>query len=344
MLNTFFQPLGTFTLQQAPQRIELLKRVNLHAIHGRVNATIDIAAGGGADGTLVTEGVQRLVQSLRVRLDGDDIVQGLTGRDLYHMLPFARASVVAATNLAAVGIQTTAIVFDFVLFFARPYLAQPILTVLPGSIIPQQELALYLQWDNAANAGAGSVAGTGVITTGGTRLCTWTVLPTISLVQEYSTAFVRPWFVPRITVRTTEQVNAANTQLPLILTDARPFDAVIHRWLENPASDGANSITDLSLLAGGGALRFWDSVPTNVFYRYIQGAFPGAATTGQAGIIHARVADNGLLGNAIDPRRLTDPRFSFNVAAPAVNPGFVRSIFFELQAMPGITQVPITPA
>jgi hypothetical protein len=70
------------------------------------------------------------------------------------------------------------------------------------------------------------------------------------------------------------------------------------------------------------------------------GKFPAAGDIGQVGRLFAYFADGGLLGNAVDPDLMTNPKFQFGVVAPVVGPtAQIRSVFMELLTLPGMTAV-----
>lgn len=336
-----FQRLGVFPFQAAPLRVDLLPGVNTHAIFGRITATVDVAAGGGADGTLISEGIQRMIQTFRIRHDGDDRVGLLNGRQLYQITARARREITAAVTLAGPGIATTAIAWDFELPIALPWLDDPVMTVWPGSMPVRQELAAYMQWNTAAaNAQAGTVAGTGAFYTGGTRVVTFTVAPTIELVQVYSTGVIKPWYLARWTPDQTIQYAAANAQLPYLLAGGRRITAALLRNLQGAAQDATQGITNVSLVSGMGSLRYLGDFNFTMAQREDAGQFPAAEEAVQTGTFFHLITDDGWLGSALDPRPLSQPQYQFNCSAPS-NPGVVDVVLSELDVLPGITQVEV---
>lgn len=336
------QRLGVFAFQANPQRVDLLPGVNTHGIMGRITATVTIA-GGAVDLTVISEGVQRLIRSLRIRHDGDDRVGLLSGRQLYHITARARKEITAAVNLAGGGVQAgTAISFDFYLPIALPWLREPILTCWPGNMPVRQELAIYVQWETSTGPGAGSAAGSGALVTApGDRVVTFPTGPTLELVQVYSTGQVQPWYLARWTPDQTQQILAANAQLPYLLAGNRRITAALFRDLEGPTQTAVNNISTISLVSGMGALRYTDNLNFTMAQRDDAGDFPAAEEAVQTGTYFDLFTDDGWLGSALDPRPLSQPQYQFNCLVPTTSPGVIDVVLSELDVYPGITQVTV---
>lgn len=336
-----YQRLGEFGYQRQPIRVDLVQGVNVHAIVGRLTATVDIAAGGGNSGTVITEGVQRLIQSLRIRHDGDDRVGLVSGRQLYQLTRCARWDVVAATNLATGDVQTTNIAFDFEIPIESPWLDDPVMTVWPAKLPVRQELAAYIQFATDTNAGAGSDLGTGVLVDGGDRVITFTDF-NLELVQVYSTGEIMPWYLARWTPDVTRTFDAATNQLPYLLAGGRRIQLSLFRFLSDDFQDATQALcNNLSLVSGMGALRYLDQLDFVMAQRFDLGDFPAAATIGQNGTLVHLLCDNGWLGSALDPRPLNQPQYQFNVNTPANPPGIVDILLGELDVYPGYTAMSV---
>lgn len=346
MLNTQRQTIATLGFSVDEQPVDVPAGINTHGFIIHLEAVIDIAAGGGADGTLQTEGIQRLIQSFRFSHDGRNRIGPLNGRDLWQVSALQRLQVTDATNLAGAGIQTTTVSMDLYVPLAYQFLARPIDTVWPGNLPVNDELRLFVQFETSAT-NAGDTAGSGafVVPGTGTRVITITGV-SMRITQVYSTRVLAnanpqrnaPWFLPQIQVRSTPQFLAADTELTLRLRGVPRFAAVIWRSLEDVTADAAALINTISLTQGGGSRRDWAAYNFADLQEESLGRFPALATIGQLGTATAYFVDGGLLGNAVDPRELSDPAFQFDVDLPAA-PGVVRGIFFDLLTVPGITSV-----
>lgn len=336
-IDNFTSNRGTFGFATNPQVVDLPRGVNIFRIRARLTAAVTVA-GGAADGALVTEGIQRFLSRIRVVHDGTELVQPIDGRQLYQLNARNNAEVVAAVNLAAPGVQAaTPVSVDIVIPFAADYLVNPIDTVLPGTLPVRQELAVYFEFNQAAT-NAASGAGTGSFVTGGDRTVT---LTGVSVVWEvdYSTTLYKPLWLRRIITRTTEQITAANANLPMSIVAADAFDGVLFRYLNNVNQDAqAAGIANLTFQGGGGSVRYLDNTDFVMMQRKDLGLFPGVATIGNAGTAFWRAADQGKLGSVVVPRTMPDPRFLFNAAAPTVAPGFVQATFMSLFKLPGVTR------
>jgi hypothetical protein len=339
MINILKNPLGPFPYQQQPIRVDLNAGVNIHSFIGRVSGLVTIA-GGASSGTVNTESVMRLIRAIRIVHDGEERVQRISGRDLWQMTGRNRLFVPAPQVLANGDVQAnTPISFNFELAIAYPQLAQPALVFWPGYMPVRQELAMYIEWETGIFGGAGSAPGSAALVSGTfDRVLTFSNL-TLDLWQQYSTGLYRPDYLARISIRDSDQFSAANPNLPLRLTGARRFTGALFRSQEGPLQDSITRINRLSFQAAGGSLNYWNLLPFAQLQAQDSGLFPASVDVGQNGTYFAHFVDNGLLGGAVDPRPLSDPRFVFDVAAPGTNPGFVHSVFLELDTMPGVTNV-----
>lgn len=317
---------------EARQEVDLLQSVNLHAIQLRITGTLDVAAGGGTDGTLLTDPVARLLQRIRVAWDGMDLVD-LSGADLAEVTRRIGRQQVTPDEPADAAVQAdTALRHDLIIPFTRDFLANPIETVFP-SVRVRQQLKVFLTWERGASGGT-SDAGTGAIIDGGDRDVTLTDVE-CSVTEIYSTGVVRPWYIPVLRVETSQQFNSAAVAHPLRLRGDRRFDSVLLRSIEDATEEPAALINEVSLV--GGVNRFIDDVPFDDLKAEEIRAFHSVPEAGSS--LMVQFVDNGKLGTVVNPNDFTDPRFEFDVDAPGTNPGQIRAIMFELAAIPGITRV-----
>ena len=129
-LNIIRETLPNLAFAAQEDFVDLVPGVLTKSIHLEVEATVDIA-GGAASGAVFAEGIQRLLTSLRVVRDGEEIMD-LPGRLVAALW---RRSVFQGPNfteLAAAGVQTTVIRGKFGIPFARGWLADPFDTVDPA--------------------------------------------------------------------------------------------------------------------------------------------------------------------------------------------------------------------
>jgi len=336
--NQRFNPLPDFPFQAAENSEELTHGVYLKALHCRISATVDIAAGGGNDGTLVNEGVQRLLTNVRMVWDGFNIIDNINGRELVAIARRASSQPLTETQIAAVGIQTTAVEINFIIPFARPWLVDPFNTVFPPVKVDQQ-LRVYAQWEQGlANAQAGTVAGSGAFETGGDRVITFTVAPTLQITEEYAVRGTDPWMIPVISNFESEQFTAANARLRADLLNDRPFTDVLIQVRQGASQEGQAGLNFLSLITGG--TRHVDNVPFAILKRIERDLFPAVPVATAAldnGFLWLPLTSGGKLGNVFDPAQLPKARFEMDVAAPTGAPGVVRFTMLELMSMDGVT-------
>lgn len=338
-VNKFYQPLGSFPYQQAPIRVELIRNVNIHALHILVEAQVDVAGGTGT-GTALAEGVQRLARMLRVKHDGTDVV-AINGRWAYQLYLRTALDVEAATNLANAAVQSdTQISAWLTIPFEHPWAANPMETVWPGTTPIGQELALYIEPETAAASGANSTAGTGALISGGDQTGVTFDSCTFTVVQEYSTGVYAPLYTPRYIVRNTEQITVARTDLPFSLNGVPRFDMVVMRNVYGSNALAQDGINKLTFWAGGGAVRYYDQVSFRLLQMLERKGFPAVRhdTAGRTGVLAQQFADKGRLGGIVNPAELSDPRFIFDVDAPTSSPGQIELLFCELHKLPGVTR------
>lgn len=342
MLNVFLRPLPDLQYGQAEQYNDLMQGVNLHEIRLDLTGSVTVA-GGTVDGAVVAESPATLIDYIRIVWDNYDIVQQIPGEDLVALTRRCVAGMREPTTLAGAGLQTgTAIRARFVIPFARPYLANPYDTVLPALPVRNQ-FRMYVKWATDKTT-TGSDAGSAAIIRGGDRAVTFSGL-TLKATQVYSTKPFKPWYIPVISVANSDTWAAANTDFGFRLLRENRFDAIMFRALstaDRVPADVINSIT-----FGAGNQRYIDNVPWDFFETWEQNRFPGVpgadTVTAEAGTIMIPFADGGKLTNVVNPAALraagSDPKFTFDVDAPASGTALIRATLMELITVPGITQV-----
>ena len=338
-LGSLYANVGPALYNGQPQRVDLNPGVNIHALILRLTATVTVA-GGTTSGTLLTEGVQRLINAVRIRHDGDDRVSRISGRALARITRRTRMYVRPAQQLADPDAQAaTVLSADLVIPIAQPWLAQPALTAWPGSMRVRQELALYVEWNTAVAGTGASDAGTGALISGGDRAVTWDEEPQLQVVQQYSLGALVPWYLTRISAgNVTQGFAAATASLPFRLDGAKKITAILHRALSGTAFTPDAFVNTMSLEAAGGSNELWDRIDYDGILEGIdQGSFPAAGDDPLDGELFSVFTDNGLLSTYLDPTAYTNPRIVYDVAAPASGTGYVDLTIFELDELAGVT-------
>lgn len=334
--NTYKKQVPQIGFRTGPIGVDLTKGVNHMWITGRLTAQIDIAAGGGNDGVVNPEGVQRFLRSARiVHSVFKDIVPRVSGRDLFRLLAVSRAQITAAANLAAPGVQAATLVsFDFIVPFAQPWMQQPILSCFPRQATSAGDtFALEVQFEDAIVTG-GDSPGSAAFITGGDRAITISNVA-LQLQEVYTLVPIMPYGLGAIELVESEQVVAANANLQLPLRELNPFTMSILRYLEGPQANPAARITDWRFSTGQEDV--YDRLITVMSQREQAGLFPALLTAGQVGTLQERWGD-GAFGQALDPAGYGKPQFIFNTTIPGTNPGAIRGLFAGIIERDGVTR------
>lgn len=339
-INRLLKPLRRMDLKANPNgTADLIEGKYTSALLCRLSGAVSSAAGDDA-GALVAEGVERLVKSVRVKYDGFHLVNPIQGRELRALTRRMVANIPAADRLTDAAAQAgTPISTFFIVPFARPYLGNPFETVLPPLKV-DREFSIEVELaDELTNAG--SARGSGALITGGTNVVTFDSLG-VEVVQEYSDNGRAPKFVPVISIAQSDQFSAANAALDFELRQTNRWDGVLFHTIEGATTVNADLLNKVTMLSG--STRYLDGVPIEILSAMEQSVFPatGSRAPGESdetGYDFFLAADNGKLGNAVDPRLISQPQFQFDVDAPNDNPAQIRAIFMELMTQPGVTEV-----
>lgn len=343
MLQKLMAPLGTFQFQSQPQQIPLIRGVNIHELLFKVTAGVTITdPGGGAAGTVLAEGVQRLLKAIKLRHDGVDRMI-LDGRWAYRLYLRSGLDVVKATNIAsgAAGGPTTITAYVSIPF-ERPWNARPFDTVWSGRTPVVQELAAYLEWETAkCNAVGGTSEGTAaLLQSDNTMKVEFTTAPSVEVTQIYSTNAVQPFRVPHYFVRSTDPFAAARTDLEYSLIGIPPHDAVLMRDLYGTYSEPQAGVNYFTFQIAAGATKFYNRIPFADLQMQERRAFP-AITVGadsRTGELLFLPTAGGKLSGVVEPLTLNDPKFVFDVATPTSGNGRIQMLFSELHRLPGVTR------
>ena len=330
MLNTIREPITIGNFGGIQQRADLPTGMFIEKLQLALNGTVDIAAGGGADGTVIADGVARLIRRIQVRRDNEIIVD-LTGRDLLILTRAAvKTSVVTGTQLSGAGVGAQTLDLTLALPFARPWLVNPFETVLPPMRYANV-FSVFVDWAQDVNAGAGSAAGSGVLVSGGTRVITFTTAPSLTITVYGALRGKLPWFLPYYSSTDSDTFAAANARLEYKLNEARRFDAVFISPRHGALAADADLLNTLTF--GAQSQTFFNGIRARDLRSEQKQQFAGAGSDLN---FYLLLSGGGWISNAVEPDQMTKPFFRFDVAAPTA-PGLVHLLFSELISHPEYT-------
>lgn len=333
MINVIKEPTTEIAFDATTQDADLARGVFLEKLQINIAGTVSIA-GGTTNGTVVSDGFARLIRRFRIMRDREAIVD-INGRDLLLQTRAGAKVNLTGTELSSAAAGTYPFSLTLHHYFARPWLVNPFETVLPPMRITSQFKALF-DWARDVNAGAGSGAGSGVLVSGGDRAVTFSVAPTINVVQHGTLRGKLPWYLPYMTSIDTEQFAAANPRLRFPIPtgrEARRFDS----FFISPRQGTLENEADLlnTLLIGQQGASYYNRVRNTDLRAELQEQFPAFA--GELDYF-IRMADGGWLGNVVEPGSMTAPLLEFDVDAPS-GTGIVHLLFNELVTHPEYTLV-----
>jgi hypothetical protein len=204
MRNLQFKTLQTVSyVQGTAAPIEMLRGVKTHRLNFRVTADITIVGAGG--GAVQTEGIQRLLQRVRVLENGQPIAD-LSGRQLAYITSRSQYQAANVGALAGAGAQVNTIIrADLTLPFADPWGGDPSETCF---IERDSRFPVTVEFTFAADANAALITGTGL------TLNSLTVVT----VQAYDpNSKVMPFFIPRYRRISSQSFTGAINQFPIFL-------------------------------------------------------------------------------------------------------------------------------
>jgi len=331
-LNVIREPKPDIAFSTQEEFVDLTPGVFTKRLDLELTGTLTVA-GGTTDGTLLAEHVQRLLRSVRVVHDGDEIVD-LTGRDLVAITRRDVARALNFTELAAPGAQVaTAFRAKFRVPFERHYLADPFNTVLPPAAV-RQEFRLFVEWETGETT-AGSDPGSAAFISGGDRDVTFPATPRLRIVQVYAETGILPWWQPRYSSFEVDRFSAADPRVEAEIRRAAIVDALVIAAREDATADPTDALIN-TVTFRGGARRFIDALRWDLLQDADQEQHPGVDNT--VGYAMMLLADGGKLGNAVNLRNIPNPLLQFDVAAPTAGQGQVTVILSELVSVPGVTR------
>lgn len=333
MINTLLTPTQGINFANTTQQADLARGVFIESLELTLDGVVDIAAGGGNSGTVVADGLVRLLRNVRVMWDNDAIVNNLSGRDLLMLTKAASKAVVSGTELSSAGVGSYPFSISLTIPFARPWLVNPFETVLPPLPIRTQ-FKIFVDWDQSVNAGAGSAAGSGVLVSGGDRVITFSTAPTLTIVQNAAQRGKLPWYLPYYSSYDSDQFAAANTRFQFRLGQARRFDSVFISPRQGSLLADADLLNYLSLTATG--MNYYDTIRATDLRNKQRQDFPASTATDLNYFL--RFASGGWLGNSVEPNGMVSPLFTFDVKAPS-GTGVIHMLFSELITYPNLTLV-----
>jgi hypothetical protein len=248
MRNVRYQTLRTISyVQGKAPGIEILRGVKTHALLFRLTAQVTIA--GGAGGTVNAEGVQRLINRVKIIENGETTIE-VEGRMLGYLTGRAQRQAANINQLSSAANGTYQLSADFVIDFASIYGADPSETcyVERNSNVPTM-----IEFEfNAAQASL--ISGTGL------TLDSFSIVPT----QMFDpVSKVMPFFLPRIKLVTSDAVTGSVSQFPVFLypeAGARIESVILHSVTDNVTN--ANVLNGTVTLRGD-KFRYVDRVDRN---------------------------------------------------------------------------------
>jgi len=333
-INKLLEPLQEIPYARNVQTVDLIRGVYLERLQCRVRGVVTVA-GGAADGVLLTEGVARLIRSITVKWDAFDLVQRISGRDLYAITKRSVKRAPSGSAMTSPGVQAaTELDLTFWVNFARPWLVNPFETVLPPLPVTSQ-FKIYVEWETDAANGS-SDAGTGALISGGDRAVTWDEEPTLHILQVAALNGKTPWYIPVMSSFDSEQFSAANSRLLHQLVNDRAFDSVLFSVRQGATQAPAPLLNTLTFQSSG--TRYLNAVDAAALHEDEQYNYPAVGDGGDdVGYYFHSFADGGWLSNVVDPGALVAPRFLFDLDAPSSAPGTVHMVFNELITIPELT-------
>lgn len=236
MRNIRYQPLQTITYVagKAPG-IEIIRGVKTHALLFNLAAQVTIT--GGAGGTVNAEGVQRLIDRVKIIENGQTTIE-VTGRQLGYLTGRAQRQAAQITQLSATAAATYQLSADFVLDFASIYGADPSETCY---VERDSRFPTVIEITFATSPQTQLISGTGLV------LDSLTIKPT----QMYDpVSEVMPFFLPRIKLVSSGSITGTITGFPVYLypeAGARVESVILHTLTDN--------VTTATVLNGNVSLR-----------------------------------------------------------------------------------------
>lgn len=375
MLNRIIQPLpDTPYSATAVQTVDLEQGVYTQGFLLAIDGEYAIAAGGGAATAARPEGAIQLIDDLTIKWDNFALFDQLNGLDIAaiaRVFSHHTTRTPLDITVGGVGRFSAAYYIPTARMWNDKAPATEFDLAWPQFKVTSQ-LRAYIRWSNRI-VNAGDAAGTGALFEGGTRVITWVQQPVLRIIQVCSLrgGTAKPWYIPVYQAQDSTEFTAANPRLVHNLLDQRAFDSVILQARGATATDPSrwqNLVRKVSLRASG--VSFYNDVlARDVFalqrldeHRHdLSGLWDArqidaTAAFASTGNIPYDVVLNpeflpmwlnladGKLGNKMNPRELSTPRFEFDVTAPAAPPARVRMIFSQLLSHPLYTSMQDAPA
>lgn len=331
-MNDNLHSLPDFPLSVARRTEDLLRDVYTDNLIYRVEQTVTITdPGDGVAGAVRGAGSPaQLITRTDLNWDNTSLFD-VNGPELRKLTGINAAQAIRETRLTSAAPGVYVISGDYMINFARRDLLNPFETNLPPLPVRQQ-FRVGVEWDQTRTNNTSS-PGSGSLVSGGTHVVTISNAR-VQIVQNYAKDGHAPFYIPVITGVDSEQFYAANPRLRFPLRSTRKFNALLlHCYQNGDLLDDVDLIETVSFLSGNDAYlkeQDRDLLRSATLYRY-----PGMPA--DAGWLYLPMAAGGKLGNAVDPVKLSNPAFEFNVSAPDDNPGIIRALFLELIKIEGIT-------
>lgn len=303
------------------QQRNLIARTLTEELIFDIRAVVTIA-GGAADGAVLAESVQNLINYIRIYEGGEPIFE-ISGRALFQLTERESAKALSGVVLASGGIGGPFTLRQQLrLRFAHPLAVNPLETAL-RPIDPDGEFYLEVEWAPDRKLA--------MVTAANDR--TFTFASTVLRVQQVhdpvAYAAVKPLFLPRMR-RLDQVVAAASSDLELALKSTRHIRAILLHQISDLVSTDLVSRFNLA----DDARNYENQAYAETHHEMEQSDFGGA--TDQAGYLFFNFQRNGRLGNIWSPGQGAHPKFTLTVTHPGTT-DLVRAYVFELLKVPGIT-------
>lgn len=303
-----------------------------------IEAQVDIAAGGGADGALNVEQPLGLVRMVRINDGSTSPIVEATPAELRQLTERRGMKAQSGVALANPGVQAATLVRQQIIVpLSDPWTANKKEVFLRPRVADSYNVEI--EWAGTTNAALAAA-----LITGGTRVITVSNLKVKVLQVHDPILFLRrlPLFVPRIISYESTPV-PTSTQFEVEIKTPRWVRAILlHSVDAQITTEGIiNRLTledDQRTYRKGVYARTWHELE--------QWRFGGVSDDTGVGMAYffTDFADGGKLGNLLAPKQGGRPRWKFDSTGSATR--LIRSVQVEYERVPGIVQatLPEVPA
>lgn len=324
--------------QGKPER-NMLVDTAIFAMTLDIRAQVDVAAGGGADGTLMVEQPLRLVKRVRI-FDGSEAIVDVDPRPLLqianarNMQPSVGVALTTATIQAATQVRQ-----QIQVYFSDPWSKNPGEVYLKFK--NKEQARLQIEWAGVEAVGLANGVLAGSLITGGTRSTVVTNLAVDVMIEHDPVLFLQhaPLYVPRY--KTYEGPAVQTTQrfpFELKTGNNRLRSALIWTVDTDVTTNFANFVTFEDQKT-----KYDEIVSARTWHEWEQARFGGVPDTGlDAAYLFKDWAHKGMLSKTYKPGQGAKPQFTVDLVGGAARA--VRVVTCELEQVSGLTAVEQRPA